>query len=180
MPCSLHLLGKTTASSQQINNTSCIRDMEGWNERMQKVGGLWTHHHGLAEIWSVLHISGRSCVMLIPCTCTNCSRTVAREGLEGASGNTCISCRDLKGQLLLMCFYEGAQFNNIWMSRVSPAVCWETWFLRRKQRWKEGTWFPQWSQTFSPLVAEEDEQQLLGFFHGKRSLCGEGARRPWG
>lgn len=66
MPCFLHLLGKARASSQKTNSTSYIRDMEWWCEKMQKSGGPWTHSHGLGEVWSVLHLSGRSCVMFIP------------------------------------------------------------------------------------------------------------------
>lgn len=66
MPFPLHLLGKSRASSQKTDNTSYIRYMEGWSEKMQKGGGPWTHSHELAGILSVLHVSGRSCVMFIP------------------------------------------------------------------------------------------------------------------
>lgn len=66
MPCPLHLLGKAGASSQKTNNAFHIRDVEGWNEKMQKCGGPWTHSQELAEIWSVLHVSIRSCVMVLP------------------------------------------------------------------------------------------------------------------
>lgn len=56
MLCPLHLLEKARASSQKTNNifVECyyilIYDMEGWNEKMQRWGGPWTHSHELAEI----------------------------------------------------------------------------------------------------------------------------------
>lgn len=182
MPCPLHLLAKARGSFQKTNNTFYIRDL-GRMER-EDAERWWTLD---PESWAGGDLKRpsrmrQSLCYVHPCTCTNHSRVVAREGLEGASG-VCILVHlagTWRNPGCSCIFVKEPHLDNIWMSRVSPAACWETWFLRRKQRWKEGSWFPQWSRTFSPLVADEDEQQLLGFFHGKRFLCGEGVRRPWG
>lgn len=93
---------------------------------------------------------------------------------------TCIACRDLQGPLLLLYFHEGAPFGqHLDVTCVSSSTLGNL-ISEKEAEVERGQLVPRVKPDLFASCADEDEQQLLGFFHGKRSLCGEEARRPWG